>query len=119
MGAVAAGRPGGCPLFGRLSFLGSPNSVAGERNRSVALETCEKLGVPVAVQKLEGPSTCLTFLGLELDTEAQEIRLPEERVRGLVRLWQARKKCTKREPLPCRAATARGFGGSGWANVRS
>ena len=103
-------------------FLGSPNSEAGERNRSVALETCEKLGVPVAVQKLEGPSTCLTFLGLELDTEAQKIWLSEEkleRVRGLIRLWQARKKCTKRAPLPCRTATARGVGDSGWANVRS
>ena len=83
-------------------LLGSPATAAGERNRRIALETCAELGVPVAVQKLEGRSTCVVFLGLKLDTEKQEVRLPAEkldRVRGLIRLWQARKKCSKRDLL--------------------
>ena len=33
-----------------------------------ALATCTTLGVPVVPEKLEGPTTTLTFLGIELDT---------------------------------------------------
>ena len=32
--------------------------------------TFDSLGVPLEYFKLEGPSTCLTFLGIEVDTEA-------------------------------------------------
>ena len=56
----------------------------------------------VTVQKLEGQSTCVVFLGLELDTEKQEIRFPAEKldkVRGFIRLWQACKKCSKEDLL--------------------
>ena len=35
------------------------------------------LGVPIAGHKTEGPAKCLTFLGIELDSEAMEVRLPE------------------------------------------
>ena len=34
----------------------------------ILLQCFGRLGVPVAEQKLEGPATCLTFLGIELDT---------------------------------------------------
>ena len=83
VGDVAAGCPGRCPVF-----LGLSKQRGGRAQPQWTLGTCEKLEVPVAVQKLKGPSTCLTFLGLELDTKTQEIRMPEEkleRVRGLIR----------------------------------
>ncbi len=41
---------------------------------------CSHLGVPLAVEKTVGPSTCLTFLGIEIDTVAQELRLPLQKV---------------------------------------
>ena len=33
-----------------------------KRGLDVVLELCERLGVPLAMEKLEGPTTCLTFL---------------------------------------------------------
>ena len=44
------------------------------------LESFERLGVPLSVEKLGGPATCLTFLGIEVDTEAMELRLPEKKL---------------------------------------
>ena len=49
------------------------------------------------VEKLEGPATCLTFLGIEVDTEAMELRLPEMKVGLLtaaIKEWYGRKSCT-------------------------
>ena len=66
------------------------------------LAICQELGVPIAEDKLEGPTTCLTYLGIEIDTVAMTIRLPEaklEQVKALIRQWSHRKKCTKRELL--------------------
>lgn len=50
--------------------------------------------------KLEGPSTCLTFLGIEVDTQAFQLRLPEEkltRLRGLLNSVMGRKAIMKRD----------------------
>ena len=33
--------------------------------------------------KLEGPSTCLTFLGIEVDTVALQLRLPSDKLANL------------------------------------
>lgn len=41
---------------------------------------CGKLGVPIAEEKTMGPSTCIQFLGLELDTVAMLVRIPESKV---------------------------------------
>ena len=73
-----------------------------KRGLDVVLELCERLGVPLAMEKLEGPTTCLTFLGIEVDTEAMEVRLPEMKLKSLtstVKEWYGRKSCTKRELL--------------------
>ena len=73
-----------------------------KRGLDVVLELCERLGVPLAMEKLEGPTTCLTFLGIEVDTEAMELRLPEMKLKSLtstVKEWYGRKSCTKRELL--------------------
>ena len=40
------------------------------------LRVAAQLGVHVAMEKVEGPTTILTFLGLQLDSTAQVIRLP-------------------------------------------
>ena len=58
------------------------------------------LGVPVAMNKTEGPATSLTFLGIVIDTELLQLRLPEEklgRVRELVRSWLPRRLCRRKE----------------------
>ena len=56
------------------------------------------LGVPLALQKVEAPTTCLSFLGITLDTVNMEARLPEEklqRIQLLVAEWLDKKKATK------------------------
>ena len=39
---------------------------------------CEALGVPLAVKKLEGPTTVIILLEIELDTVKMEMRLPAD-----------------------------------------
>ena len=63
---------------------------------------CLQLGIPLALDKVEGPSKSLTFLGIILDTERMEACLPEEklaRIRHQLEVWQGKKKATKRQIL--------------------
>ena len=41
---------------------------------------CAKLKVPLAPDKVVGPTQCLTFLGIEIDTVEMVIRLPSEKL---------------------------------------
>ena len=53
---------------------------------ATVLRVFERLGLPVAPNKLEGPWTCLTFLGFELDSGAMIIRLPLQKLLKLQEL---------------------------------
>ena len=56
----------------------------------------------MALEKVEGPSTSLTFLGIVLDTVRMEARLPTDklcRIRHQVKAWLTRRKATKRQIL--------------------
>ena len=62
--------------------------------------TFELLGLPVALDKLEGPASKLMFLGFELDTEALEVWLPQrklEELKELVGRWIGRKSCIMKD----------------------
>lgn len=79
--------------------VGAPGSNECARSLDCLLRTFEDLGLPVALPKLEGPSTCLTFLGIEIDTRALEIRLPDTKLQALqelIRSWLGRESCEKR-----------------------
>ena len=56
--------------------LGHPGSQECQNNLDIIKHTCNSLGVPLAAEKLEGPSTTLTFLGITIDTVKMEISLP-------------------------------------------
>ena len=45
-----------------------------------------RLGFSVAWDKVHGPTTTLTFLGIELDSECMELRLPAEKVESFCEL---------------------------------
>lgn len=54
----------------------------------------------MAEHKREGPSTCLTFLGIKVDTEQLQLRLPQDKLERLTSLladWGDRKTCTCKE----------------------
>ena len=62
--------------------------------------TCARLGVPVAAHKRVGPATCLTCLGIEIDTVAFQLRLPQDkllRLWDLLTEWGDSKVCERRE----------------------
>ena len=43
----------------------------------------DRLHIPVAVSKLEGPMESLTFLGIKVDTQAMVLRLPASKLNEL------------------------------------
>ena len=43
-------------------------------------KTFAGLGVPIADHKGDGPMTCLTFLGIEVDTVASQLHLPRKKL---------------------------------------
>lgn len=64
------------------------------------IHLCSEVGIPLAAEKTEGPSTTLTFAGIELDTINAEARLPLEKLhkyRILVDEVKYKKKLTLRE----------------------
>ena len=80
--------------------LGPPASDRCQCNLRILEEVCAMLGVPLAAHKREGPTTCLTFLGIEIDSVASSLRLPEEKLQRLLRelhQWGDKKACTRRE----------------------
>lgn len=56
---------------------------------TAALALCARLGVPMSNEKLEGPVTWLTFLGIELDTVLMTARLSAARLAELQLLLQS------------------------------
>ena len=62
----------------------------------------ELIGVPLALDKVLGPSTTLTYWGIEIDSVARCIRLPPAKLMDLQTIllnWSTKEKCTKRELL--------------------
>ena len=80
--------------------MGAPGTSECQHNLSIMLDKCEALGVPIAPEKLVGPSSCLTFLGIEIDTDEGVMRLPAEklaRIQSQVRSWSQRRVCRRRQ----------------------
>ena len=66
--------------------MGSPRSTECAEDLEKALTVRSELGVPVASHKCVGPLTCITFLGIEVDTVAFELHLPGEKLEKLRQL---------------------------------
>ncbi len=62
-------------------------------------QTCEELGVPLEESKSEKSEGPTAFLGLELDSAARIIRLPQARLHQSLADWGSRKAVRKRELL--------------------
>ena len=60
------------------------------------------LGIPLALDEVVGPSTALEFLGIVLDTECVEARLPCDklsRTQTTIGEWLNKRSTTRREIL--------------------
>ena len=42
------------------------------------LSLCSRIGAPIKTEKVEGPTTCLAFLGIVLDTVTMEASISSE-----------------------------------------
>ncbi len=63
-------------------------------------ELLRRLGLPIAEEKREGPTTVLEFLGFEVDSGAMTVRLPERKVEELANLlaqWNGKRGAKRRE----------------------
>ena len=79
-------------------FCGPPASPACGRALKTAVPLCTEL--PIVPDKQEGPTTMLTFLGIEIDSVAQELRLPREKlahIQDTIRQWEGRCSASKRD----------------------
>ena len=81
-------------LFINNSYEGSLNDLDN------FYDFCEKVGIPIAEHKTEGPSRCLTFLGIEINTVTMTASLPKDKLvtyEASVIDLMSRNKCTLRE----------------------
>ena len=63
---------------------------------------CQALGFPMAEDKREGPSPCLEYLGILLDSQALEARLLRDKLEDIhisLREWATSRHCSKQELL--------------------
>ena len=82
--------------------VGKPGSPECEINMKIMEQMCKDTGTPVEEDKCEGQATTIRFLGIELDTVAMEMRLPEDKLQQLrkqVHDWRGKKAVSKRELL--------------------
>ena len=80
-----------------LDYLiaGSPGSSLCAVHLSQFLRVCDPLCVPVVMEKVEGPTPILTFLGLELNSIQQRIRLSPEKFTELLTEVQTWSHCLR------------------------
>ena len=81
-------------------FFGTPATSGATVTLSLVTNVFQHLGIPVAAHKTEGPASCVTFLGILIDTQAYELRLPADKLSQLQALldrWLPRTSCTKKD----------------------
>ena len=81
---------------------GAPGTLECSKNVAIMKRVFGESNLPTEPEKDEGPATKIGFLGMELDTEALEIRLPLDKLQQLktkLAAWRKRRACRKRELL--------------------
>lgn len=79
-------------------FWGPPASPQCSQALESTISLCARLGLPVAPSKTVGPSTVLTFLGIEIDSVSQELRLPADKLSRLhesLSQWERKRNASK------------------------
>ena len=83
--------------------LGPPHSQTCQRNLDTCIQQFQDWWIPLHPDKLKGPSTLLTVLGIELDSLLLQARLPQEqfdRIHTLLVSWSLKRHCTRKELEP-------------------
>ena len=64
--------------------LGAPKSEECAEHLQILQRVCNNLGVSLVPEKQEGPSMCVTFVGIIIATHHQELRLPREKLERIL-----------------------------------
>ena len=89
-----------CHSLDDFIVLGPAGSFECHRVLDSLTSLCKRLGVPLAPHKLVNPTTCLIFLGIEVDSVASQLRLLADklaRVWQLISEWRGRKACRRND----------------------
>ena len=81
-------------------FIGPPKRDTCAASLQIALQVCSRLGMPVSHHKTVGPSTKLTFLGIQIDTKAMLLSLAQDklaRISAIVLSWRSKRSASKQE----------------------
>ena len=82
--------------------VGDPGLQGCAINMGIMKGVFAEANIPTEPEKDVGPATVIGMLGIELDTDESEIRLPLEKLEGLktaLESWRGRRACKKRELL--------------------
>ena len=83
-----------------FATFGPPNSPECQENVRTIIDTSKDLGVPLALEKQEGPTTKLTLLGIQINTEDTTLSLLQVKLHRLqqdLARWDTKKSCTCKE----------------------
>jgi hypothetical protein len=82
--------------------MGKEHTKECEDNLESIQRMCAWLGFPLKLEKMEGPTESLIFLGILIDTSKMELRLPAEKLtelKSIIGQWKYRHASTKRQLL--------------------
>ena len=80
--------------------LGPPNSDTCATRLQAIEHASSLIGIPLSPDKCVGPTTCLVFLGIELDSLRMTARLPEDKRAELIKIlyeWASKRWCKLKE----------------------
>ena len=63
--------------------VGPANSLVCANNVKTIIQVASQVGIPLEPNKLEGPTTQLTFLGILIDSSSMETSLPDDKLQEL------------------------------------
>ncbi len=81
-----------------LIVLGAAESPACSDSLCTLKHTCRELGIPLAEEKQDGPTSVINFLGIIIDTNKDELHLPTDKLHRLleeIRLWLQKRACSR------------------------
>ena len=76
----------------------APSNAACQHDKDSMISLMGRLGIPLSWEKIEGPSTRLSFLGIEIDTINWQLRLPQEKYDALshdLTTWLSRRSTSQ------------------------
>ena len=79
-----------------------PPDYLADRKMSLLTHIFASLGIPLSAKKTVGPTECLEYLGIILDIEKMEAKLPQDKLARICEMlmsFKSKKSCTKKELL--------------------